>query len=206
MDSIPFASTELMAPGRSTDKRPPDPAPASTVDVPVEVVHDEDDHDDRDDFEVFYAGNQERLIRALALTLGDIDLATEAVDEAMARAVQRWDQVRRFDNPSGWVYRVALNWATSVLRRRRVGESVRAVYAARAELTTDGPVDPDTRLAQAVTRLPVRLRSVVVCRFYLDLGVEETARSLGIKPGTVKSRLHRALTTLEGTLREEEDS
>ena len=44
--------------------------------------------------------------------------------------------------------------------------------------------------------LPVELREVVACRYLLELSEAETAAALGIPAGTVKSRLHRALTML----------
>src|SRR5438128_2155222 len=69
-------------------------------------------------FEDFYATARPSIARALALALGDVDLATEATDEALARAYERWPLVSRLDRPEGWVYRVAMNWALSVLRRR----------------------------------------------------------------------------------------
>jgi hypothetical protein len=68
-------------------------------------------------FDNFYAATRVSVGRALALTLRDVDLATEAVDEALARAVQRWDRVEHLDNPAGWVYRVGLNYARSRVRR-----------------------------------------------------------------------------------------
>jgi RNA polymerase sigma-70 factor (ECF subfamily) len=46
----------------------------------------------------------------------------------------------------------------------------------------------------------VRQRSVVVCRFYLGMSEAETAAALGTRPGTVKSRLHRALRQLQTRL------
>ena len=61
-------------------------------------------------FEDFYRGGRDRVVRALALTLGDAHLAAEATDEAMARAFQRWDRVARLDNPGGWVYRISGNY------------------------------------------------------------------------------------------------
>src|SRR5690606_3996846 len=70
-------------------------------------------------FEHFYAAEVDDLYRTLALVLRDADLAHEAVDEAMARAFQRWNKVRSYENPTGWVYRVAMNWALSRLRRRK---------------------------------------------------------------------------------------
>ncbi len=70
------------------------------------------------DFDVFYRSEHAPLHRALAMTLGDSDLAAEAIDEAMVRVYQRWAVVSRYDNAAGWVYRVALNWAVSRLRLR----------------------------------------------------------------------------------------
>lgn len=143
-------------------------------------------------FVEFYAQARDRLARALALTLNDGDLAAEAVDEAMARAYQRWDRVGSFDDPAGWVYRVAMNWATSVLRRRTRAPRLPAERPA-GDL---GPVaEPSVRVALA--ELDVRQRGVVVCRYYLGLSEAETAAALGIRPGTVKSRLHRALQHLQ---------
>jgi hypothetical protein len=54
-----------------------------------------------DGFDTFYAATRVSVGRALALTLRDVDLATEAVDEALARAVQRWDRVEHLDNRPG---------------------------------------------------------------------------------------------------------
>ena len=68
-------------------------------------------------FEDFYRTNRTSIGRALAMTLRDTSLATEAIDEAMARAFQRWPHVSQLDNPGGWVYRVGLNWSRSVIRR-----------------------------------------------------------------------------------------
>jgi predicted RNA polymerase sigma factor len=70
-------------------------------------------------FEAFYRAQADRVYRALALTLGNDDIAREATDEAMTRAYARWSRVGFLDNPAAWVYRVGLNWATSVWRKRR---------------------------------------------------------------------------------------
>lgn len=146
-------------------------------------------------FEQFYKDRRDRVARALALTLGDGHLGAEAADEAMARAYQRWDRVATFDDPSAWVYRVGLNWATSVLRRR---------HRAPQPHAERGPTDldplPEPAVKQALAELDVKQRAVVVCRFYLGLTEAETAAGLGIRPGTAKSRLHRALKTLQPRL------
>ena len=133
--------------------------------------------------------------RALALTLGDAHLAAEAVDEAMARAYARWSKVGGYDSPAGWVYRVGLNWATSVLRRRRrqpAGHFDR-------DPSDIGPVSEPT-VPRRSADLDVRHRAVVVCRYYLGMSEAEIAAALGTAPGTVKSRLHRAMRRLESRL------
>jgi RNA polymerase sigma-70 factor (ECF subfamily) len=140
------------------------------------------------EFTAFYAEARDPVARAVAVTIGDTDLAVEAVDEAMVRAYQRWARVSEFENPGGWVYRVALNWATSVLRRRR-----RPLPSAggRSRIS-EPPVASEPDVLRAVAELDVRQRAVVVCRYVLGWSEAETAAALSTPVGTVKSRLHRA--------------
>jgi DNA-directed RNA polymerase specialized sigma24 family protein len=147
------------------------------------------------DFETFYRDAYADIGRALTVTLGDLDLAQEATDEAMVRAYARWEKVRAYDNPGGWVYRVGLNWARSARRR------LTRVPPFHDRRVVDPPVS-DPANAAALQDLDVSLRAVVVCRLLLDWSVDETATALRLKPGTVKSRLHRALAQLERTLGE----
>lgn len=156
-------------------------------------------------FEAFYAQHREPIARALALTLGDADLASEAVDEAMTRALVRWERFGSTDNRAGWVYRVALNWSMSFVRRRRRRNEIYAVSDSVGGARQGNTADPaervgDPQLAAAVALLPVPLRAVVVCRIHLDMSIAETAAYLGVRPGTVKSRLSRALAALHTTL------
>ena len=144
------------------------------------------------DFEGFYRRERAPLYRALALTLADRALAAEAVDEAMVRAYQRWSSVSRYDNAAGWVYRVALNWAISS-KRRRPPPLLEPAAAGEPQL-------PDQVLDQAIAHLPTEQRAVVVLRFSMDWSLEQIAVALGVPLGTVKSRLHRALSSLRQTL------
>lgn len=148
------------------------------------------------EFESFYAGQRESIARALALTLHDRDLATDATDEAMARAFARWRTVHRLQSPGGWVYRVGLNWARSVLRRR--GGPRRRQH----EIPQHALEVRDHDLHRALMRLDIDRRAVVVCRYFLGMSEEQIAATLELNPGTVKSRLHRALRQLEGQLSE----
>lgn len=144
-------------------------------------------------FEVFWHLHRDQIVRALALTLNDPVLAAEATDEALTRAYQRWHRVSGLDDPAGWVYHVASNWATSWLRKMH-----RRPTRPRDEL--DRPVldhHDDVDVVRAVRKLSVLHREVVVLRFYLDWSVAQIAAALHVPEGTVKSRLHRALAHLQ---------
>ncbi|MEE6259424.1 RNA polymerase sigma factor [Plantactinospora sonchi] len=169
--------------------------------VPGQVTADHAPSGPAGEFEAFYQAYVDRVHRALALSVGNDDLAREATDEAMLRAYARWGRVGRLDNPAGWVYRVGLNWATSWWRKLR---------RERPALTDDqhpgtSGVDPTALAARtALDRLPLTQRTVVVCRVLLDLSTAETATVLELPPGTVKSRLARALEALRANLCDEE--
>ncbi len=147
-------------------------------------------------FDEFYREHRTALIRAMAVTLHDLDAATEAVDEALARACQHWGRVRVLQSPAGWVYRVALNLGRS--RLRRLGR--RLPGWALPAATAPEPPFADPAIEQALAELTVDQRSVVVCRVLLGWSEARTAEVLGIRPGTVKSRLSRAVGRLQPTL------
>lgn len=144
-------------------------------------------------FEDFYLDTRTEIGRAVALVLGNPDLAAEATDEAYTRACERWARIRG-GNPSGWVYRVALNWALSVLRQHR--RSPHRLY----QPLTDDPGTPEPAVHTAMAALDPKHRSVVVCRHLLGWSVAETAAALRIREGTVKSRLFRANQVLAAQL------
>ncbi len=143
------------------------------------------------DFGAFYRETWDRVYRPLAVIVRDHELAAESVDEAMVRTFQKWSIVRTYDNPVGWVYRVASNYAKNRLRRRWREVPWRDVESS-CEMGT-----PHPELITAISRLPLGQRQVVVLRFVFDWSLREVGDALGIPEGTVKSRLHRALETLK---------
>ncbi|MFF5289171.1 RNA polymerase sigma factor [Paractinoplanes globisporus] len=148
-------------------------------------------------FETFYGASVDRVHRALAVALGDVHLAREATDEAMARAFVRWPAVSRCDNPGGWVFRVGLNWATSWRRKLR---RERALPESEHGMPVVEAPGPDGDAAAALTLLSVEARAVVVCRIVFGLSTADTAAVLRIAEGTVRSRLSRAMTVLRKAL------
>ena len=144
-----------------------------------------------------------RLVAALAFVTGDADLATDAVDEACARAVERLGRGREIDVLEAWVRVVARNVALGRLRRLKSECACRrkldaTARADAAEPPTDAAAALDVRAAlQTLSR---RQREVVVLHYFLGESVDAIAAELGIPAGTVKSALHRARAALALTL------
>jgi RNA polymerase sigma-70 factor (sigma-E family) len=141
-----------------------------------------------------------RLVGALCLHIGDAGLAEEIAQEALARTWQRWDRVALADSPDAWVFRVALNLATS--RFRRTTTERRALARMEGRAAAPGSDDDTDRLVvrAAVAALPPRQRSALVLRYYADLPVEQTAEAMGCAPGTVKSLTAKAIDNLRANL------
>jgi RNA polymerase sigma-70 factor, ECF subfamily len=159
---------------------------------------------DREQFERFCAGEYRRLVGAVALILGDTDLATDAVDEALARA---WNRVRRgheIESLAAWVRVVALNVAFSQHRRRAVERkhlpavAIKQENAGGRESSWSSSID----VRAALQSLPQRQREVAVLHYMCDLPIATIANDLGISVGTVKSSLERARATLKDALHE----
>jgi RNA polymerase sigma-70 factor (ECF subfamily) len=140
-----------------------------------------------------------RLVRALGVAY-DADAAADAVQEAFIEADRRWKQVSAYDDPAGWVRRVALNRLRNGRRNRRRREEILAtITPVEPEDLTDALLD----LRRGLDALPERMR-VVVCLYHLaGMPVADVAAALDIAPGTVKSTLHdarrRLRTGLEDT-------
>ena len=148
-------------------------------------------------FDEFYSNAWSEVYRAVVLVVRDRDLAGEAVDEAMARAYTRWSTVSAMRNPRGWVYRVAVNWSKTSMRRRAILARL-PIPTERQPGEPNPPPDPE--LINAVLGLRPEQRDVVVAKYVLDMSQEQIAETFGLSVGTVKSRLSRATAKLREEL------
>jgi len=131
--------------------------------------------------------------------------ASDLVQEAFVRL---WRMRRRVDMATvePLVYRILLNLAASHRRARRVWRWVSLAALREAAVAQE---DPEERLGaearragirEAVEHLPHELRSVVALCDCAELTYDRVAAILGIPPGTVGSRRHRALRMLRERL------
>ena len=143
-----------------------------------------------------YATEYQRLVGLARLLVDRREDAEEVVQEAFARTWARLGRVH--GDPLPYLRRAVVNQSRGRLRRRRTAEAHRPDTAFDAESAEATAVRGASARAviERLAGLPRRQRECVVLRFYADLTVPEIARSLGLAEGSVKSHLHRAMSTL----------
>jgi RNA polymerase sigma factor (sigma-70 family) len=150
-----------------------------------------EESDQLEQFKTFYETTKSSVFRAVLLArAGDRHTAEDAVAEAYERAFLRWDKLARHPNPTGWVTRTAINLRISAWRRRRREQQPSSVSV------SSGPEPLDPALTRLIRELPKGQREVLALRVLLDFSTEQTAEALGLRQGTVKTQLHRALQSL----------
>jgi RNA polymerase sigma-70 factor (sigma-E family) len=139
-------------------------------------------------FEELFRTRYEAMIRVAFLLVGSQAEAEDVVQDAFARVNLRW---RRIENPGGYLHRCVVNCSHDLLRRRRVEQRFR-----RLQRDETSELDAD-EMADALAALPPERRTAVVLRYYAGFSEKQIAEALGVRPGTVKSMLHRAMAELK---------
>jgi RNA polymerase sigma-70 factor, ECF subfamily len=119
--------------------------------------------------------------------------AEDATQDAFVMAWRKWDSLRDRDLFQRWFDRILINTCRNRLKsmsRRRIGETAAVLPASHADPYRE--VHERDAFWPALARLTPDQRIVVSLRFYRDLSIDEIAVRVGVRPGTVKSRLHRA--------------
>ncbi|MFI6331144.1 RNA polymerase sigma factor [Micromonospora chersina] len=141
-----------------------------------------------------YAGCFRRLVVQLYAVTGDLSEAQEAVQEAFTRALAAPRRIAGLDNPEAWLRRVAVNVARSRHRRRRVLDTLLRRLGPPPTVADRSP--EHLALLAALRELPEGQRQALALHYLVDLPVDEVAATLGVSPGTVKSRLSRGRQAL----------
>lgn len=164
---------------------------------------------DVDAFEQLVERYSDLAFRSAYLILGAAPDAEDACQEAFYKAYRALSRFRPELPLKPWLLRIVVNEARNRSRgNSRRPELAMDIEAAALPATEAGPekaaldAERQARLLQAVNGLPEGDRQVVVCRYFLELSVEETAGALGRPAGTVKSRLSRALDRLRALMGE----
>lgn len=154
------------------------------------------------EFEEFYQASYGRVVALLTVIVGDRAEAEDAAQEAFARALLRWSQLRRYEMPEAWIRRVALRLAIDSGRRsRRAARLATRLATGRPSL----PPEPGDSLhlspvGAALQRMPLTEREVLVLHYVAGLPVDAIARERGLPARAVKTRLAAGRRHLEKEL------
>ena len=140
---------------------------------------------------------------------------TEADDVVQEAFVKAYRQLGRYRGDSGfrpWLFSIVANETRNLhrSRKRRDGLVLRAAAKEDRDVTSPDPADRALaeerrrHLIERIRLLAAPEQEVLVCRYFLELSEAETAETLGVPKGTVKSRTSRALTRLRTLLAVEE--
>jgi RNA polymerase sigma-70 factor (ECF subfamily) len=144
-----------------------------------------------DSFERWYRSAHRRVVAVLVAMGTPVDEASEAADEAAARALERWGRLSGEGDPTAWTIRVAINVTRRRARRRHLESRI-----LRKQILTDVTEPPAGETWALVRSLPRRQREVLALRFIGDLTEAATAEALRISRSTVSSTTADALRAL----------
>ncbi|MGF1527428.1 MAG: RNA polymerase sigma factor [Candidatus Competibacterales bacterium] len=158
---------------------------------------------------------QQTLYNAALRILKDEDEAWDCVQEGFLTALRKIDAFQGRSQVGSWLYRIVVNLA---LMKRRAHKRKAEVPLEDAGLEVDYNQDPgpsaeglllaselSLRVRRAIAQLPEAQRAILQLRDIEDCDTAETAARLGISPGAVKTRLHRARAALKRLLDDVDD-
>jgi RNA polymerase sigma factor (sigma-70 family) len=151
-------------------------------------------------FEEFFAAEKVHLFQALCLVTHNRSEAEELTQDAFLSVFERWDRVGSMDDPTGYLYRTAMNAFRSWHRRA----SLRAKRTIGLIATDDGiaVIEADDAVVRALAPLSPRKRAAVVLIDLLGYSSEEAGHMLGIRAATVRTHVSRAHADLKASIGE----
>jgi RNA polymerase sigma-70 factor (ECF subfamily) len=157
---------------------------------------------DREAFDILARTRGDRLFGIARRILRDIDLAEDAVQQALVIAWRELPRLRDPDRFDAWLQRTLVHACYAEARRKRLWLSNIRV------LPVDGPASPDEissvfvrdEVERGFRRLPPEQRAILVLHHYLGLGLNEIGEVLAIPAGTARSRLHYAHRAMRAVL------
>ena len=167
-------------------------------------------------FNILVERYSERLMRYLYGFLGDVKRCEDLLQETFLRVHRNRHSYQRIAKFSTWLYTIAGNLARSEYRKRKRRRmySLQSVNRDNEEYELEIPDETflpdkhaesmiqDAYIQQALKEIPASFREVVVLRDIQQLAYEEIAEITGLPMGTVKSRINRGRTKLQGLLRD----
>jgi RNA polymerase sigma-70 factor (ECF subfamily) len=153
--------------------------------------------DARPRFDAFVEEEHERLYKALYFVTGSREDAEDLSQEAFMKLWERWDRIEEIADPTGYLFRVALN--AFRMRRRRAAMALRR-YLPKT-VTRDEFAEAEMRadVRRLLMRLTPRQRAALLLVDLLGYRSEQAARILRVRPSTVRNLASQGRKTLKAT-------
>lgn len=149
-------------------------------------------------FDAFFEGERTRLFRSLCLVTRNRFEAEELTQDAFLAVYERWDRVREMEDPTGYLYRTAMNAFRSWHRRSALAAR-RVIGLTRSDDSIEQLEELDV-VVRALASLTARQRAAVVLIDLLGYSSDEAGRMLGVRPSTVRTHVERAHRDLKARL------
>jgi RNA polymerase sigma-70 factor (ECF subfamily) len=149
-------------------------------------------------FEDFFEAESGTLFRRLCVITGNSHDAEEIMQDAFLALWERWDRVRVLEDPTGYLYRTAMN-----AFRKRYRRALLALKRTMRPSTAEEPfsqIDTRESVVAALAGLTDRQRAALVLTEILGYSSEEAARALGVRAVTIRTLASRGRTALRSSL------
>ena len=150
-------------------------------------------------FNLHYA----RLVRSLTVICGNSEEAADAVQDAFVKAHLKWRKISTYDDPVGWIRRVAINKVRDGHRSRVRRDRAVERMGHEVNLTSEQPTIDE--VAELLSTLPKQQRAAAAMFYVEQLSVLEIAEALEVSEGAVKFHLHQARQKLRAHIESREE-
>lgn len=150
------------------------------------------------DYEAFYAETYARVLSAVIMASGDRVNAEDAVQDAYAKALRKWDEVGGYDAPEAWLTKVAIRQLWKSARPRRAEKS--RLKVTLPPMSTPEESAEAREVLSVLATLPLNVRAALVLCRVLGWPQQEVADIFGVPRATVANRILRGQAMLTKSL------
>lgn len=146
----------------------------------------------------FLKKNEDKIYKFAYGYVKDEDNALDLVHDSIVKAIQKRYTIREKRYLKTWFYRILINECLNFIRKRNrllFFEEIKDIEKIK-QIDKEFDNNENIDLYDAVDKLPTKLKTIIMLRFFEDMSLEEISQTIKINLSTVKSRLYKALKVL----------